>query len=350
MSKYIMNEKIGLSYNASSKARDDISLFVSRYISRDQSNYQMLGNNDKSKAKFKVQKVAIGIMAILQLTLCLKVNDILFIQCSLKILPQITWIKRMLKFKTIYLIHDLDPLRDAFADYTKNKKMIKQLNDQDVVICHNKYMLRELKRRGCTSHLIDLQIFDYYISDFKRVNINICQEDSICFAGNLSPAKTGFLYKMDECELDYKVMVYGKKEKEFMRLNYSGCFNPEELPEKIMGKYGLIWEGNEFTYNEQNHPYIMYNNPHKASLYIISGIPIIIWERAALANFVEEKNIGFTVSSISEISTKIKKISEKEYRQMIYNLKELRESLMAGEYVHKALRRAEEFLENSYVS
>ena len=48
------------------------------------------------------------------------------------------------------------------------------------------------------------------------------------------------------------------------------------------GSFGLVWDGISVetcagVYGE----YLKVNNPHKTSLYLASGIPVIIWKEAA---------------------------------------------------------------------
>ena len=52
--------------------------------------------------------------------------------------------------------------------------------------------------------------------------------------------------------------------------------------------------------------YLRINNPHKTSLYLASGIPVIIWSKAALAEFIEKNKCGITVDSLYEIADKLK--------------------------------------------
>lgn len=341
--KYILNEKIGLTFNASSKARDDIAYFVGNYKDEYGNNYSVIGNNDKTNVKTRVGKVWLGIMSLLILFIKIHKNDVLFVQSSLIVLKRINLIKKIKKFKVIYLIHDLDAIRDRYDDQNAVNEAINVLNCEDVIICHNDSMLTELESRKCTTKIVTLEIFDYYIEGDMYTN-KLTERLSICFAGNLSPLKTGFLYQLDSQNITYELRVYGKKEKEFNNLQYIGCFKPEELPQNLQGNYGLIWEGNETEYDETEHPYIMFNNPHKASLYIVSGLPIIIWEKAALAPFIIKNGIGLTVSSLSELERKVANIDTEKYNQMIENIEKIRLSLVNGEHVHNALRNAESYI------
>ncbi len=343
MNKYIFEEKIGITYNASSKAREDVNLFAKNYRDKNGNAYIVIGGNDKSNVKTTFGKILCGIKAILSL-LKLKRNDILFVQSSFKILRKIDMIKKFIGFRTIYLVHDLDALRDSYTSDSKVSAMIQELEKQDIVILHNDKMIEELHSRGCKTQMINLGIFDYYLESVPPITYPKKSRMDLCFAGNLSPKKTGFLYALDQQTNSFNVNVYGKKEEEFQKISYKGCYKPEELPEKLEGDFGLIWEGNQFTYNEDEHPYIMFNNPHKASLYIVAGLPIIVWEKAAIADLVIERGIGITISDVVDIEEKLSQISSDDYLNMKRNLEIFRKTLIAGEHVHKAIRSAEEIL------
>ena len=349
MNRVTINEKIGLTYNASSKARDDVAYFLGTYESKDKNKYRVLGKNDKSLTQSKLGKAWVGINVLVKIFFSLKAGDIIFVQSSFKIVKKLDIIRKLRKSKSILLIHDLDALRDSYEDTEKNNKEIQILNKQDVVIVHNDAMIQELKRRNCQAKMVSLKMFDYYteISEIKRKYQQHNKE--ICFAGNLDPLKTGFLYKLDADDTKITINVYGKKEKEFSKLCYCGCYKPEELPSVLQGQFGLIWEGNDYQYCEDEHPYIMFNNPHKASLYIVSCLPIIVWEKAAIAEFIKEKKIGITINNLKEIEAKINSITEEEYGVMMENIKIVRKELIDGKYLHQAIEQAEKLIMKSKI-
>lgn len=109
---------------------------------------------------------------------------------------------------------------------------------------------------------------------------------------------------------------------------------------KMEGDYGLVWDGAELnccagTVGE----YLKYNNPHKVSLYIASEMPIIIWEKAALAKFVKDNNIGITVSSLYELPEVLSKVTKQEYQMYKYNLSRLSADVKNGKYLTEALSK-----------
>lgn len=331
MKKYILGESINLTYNASSKARDDINYFVQKY------GYHMISNNDKTKSKNNLDKVLISVKAILNLIKKIHKNDLLFVQSSLKILPLIKIAKIIKKFKVIYLIHDLDMVRDAYDNEKLVKKELNKLLFVDYLIVHNDNMANFLRIKGIKNDITVLQIFDYYLNDITNCYNKIGKEYTVVFAGNLNPNKTGFIYLLDKIKLSFKINVYGDTNFSFERLFYKGKFKPEELPNVMEGNFGLVWEGNELYMDKEEHPYIMINNPHKVSLYIVSELPIIIWTQAALSKYVIDNNIGIVVDNLYELESKLTKISPSEYQEMKKNIITIKNKLIKGEHIKHAL-------------
>lgn len=75
------------------------------------------------------------------------------------------------------------------------------------------------------------------------------------------------------------------------------------------------WRFNE-TCSGGKGEYLRINNPHKLSLYLAVGLPVIIWDEAAEAEFVLRENVGFTIKSLYELSEKMALISDDDYEIM----------------------------------
>ena len=54
-------------------------------------------------------------------------------------------------------------------------------------------------------------------------------------------------------------------------------------------------------------------------MYLAAGIPVIIWEEAALADFIRENQCGITIKSISEIRKLVDNMSDEYYRKIYKN-------------------------------
>ena len=136
---------------------------------------------------------------------------------------------------------------------------------------------------GFKSNFVNINIFDYS-TDCKVCirSFNDYNRPCVSFAGALT--RNPFLDKLDKKEQPIDIFIYGSPEMHYKKMRYMGSVDANILPSVIEGQYGLLWVDDYEQYERDN--YMMYNNPHKMSLYIVSGLPIITWSKYAAANFV----------------------------------------------------------------
>lgn len=343
MNRYIIEYKINNKFHAGSKAKEDI-IKISK------------------KNKFKLIELSCRenrfskIMHILTMKSNLKdikKDSIILIQWPIYSEKFFYSIIRGLKNKNckiIMLIHDIDSLR--FKRIRKINKEIKKLNQADILIAHNYKMKEWLLENGITKKIVDLKIFDYIINPTLKINLSEKTNFkywNIVFAGNLSIDKSAFIYKLDNIFTDnINLNLYGPNlENNILNENihYHGKFLPEELPGKINGDYGLIWDGISVDKcSGAVGEYMKYNNPHKLSLYIASGIPVIVWKESAISKFVKDNKIGIIIENLNDLHNKIN-LNLDNYNEHKKNILNLRKKIIGGEYTLKALENSIEFLQ-----
>ena len=109
----------------------------------------------------------------------------------------------------------------------------------------------------------------------------------------------------------------------------------------LSGSFGLVWDGPDLDIRPGTiGDYLRYNNPHKCSLYLASGLPVIIWKEAALADFVESGHLGITISDLRDLSAAVKNITEEEYQEMKKQTMLEGEKIRSGYYLTKAIHKA----------
>lgn len=247
--------------------------------------------------------------------------------------------------KVVLIVHDLDWIR--FKDNSNLKRKFinyiskKCLKICDYIIAHNNHMKEYLKSNLGVSNdkIISLEIFDYLISDTDGLyTSHFCFDKSIIIAGNLSQ-KAGYVYDLPN-DVHFKLYGVGYKSSDNPQIKYFGAFLPDELPFNLNGSFGLVWDGpkGETCYGSIGE-YLRFNNPHKTSLYLASGIPVIIWNEAALADFIINNNCGIVVHSLEEIKGKIADISDEEYYTMRKNAIAIGKRLTKGYYTQQALSK-----------
>ena len=241
--------------------------------------------------------------------------------------------------KIIYLVHDVEFIR-AFETEEKKKHEIEILNSASVIISHNQFMTEELKRNGVTNpKFVNLEIFDYLLDDIPNNIHNYGR--SVVYAGNL--AKAPFLEELEKTKLGFDLILYGINYTELnnSEIKYMGARSPEELVSELTQSFGLIWDS-ETVDGCTGHigEYTRYNNPHKLSLYLVAGMPVIVWAESAIAKFVIENKVGFTINSLNEISKRLDSLTQAEYGEYVKNANALKEKLSKGYFMKKAIMQA----------
>ena len=256
--------------------------------------------------------------------------------------------------KFVAVIHDLESLRNGVeGEYRVNKNTSKIADNQllklfDKVICHNEHMIAYLIGKGFPKErLINLEIFDYLCETNIKEQIMDLSKPKITIAGNLNWGKSRYVYefgRIADRSSNIKINVYGNKfdeSKASKSIVYKGSFAPDVLPGIIEGNFGLVWDGISADSCVGNTgEYLKYNNPHKTSLYIVSGLPVIVWRQAAIADFIIKNNVGITVNSLNDIENQLSNITIDEYARMQKNVVTLGEKLRRGYFTKKALEKA----------
>lgn len=249
----------------------------------------------------------------------------------------------------LVLIHDLDSLRFTTQIDARYEELI--MNIADVVIAHNEIMAEYITDHYSMSPdtVISLEIFDYLCQYSPKTEpLRASRQNTIVIAGNLDRDKAGYIYNLQNTARNLEYRLYGINADTSAlspEVKYEGSYDPDELPRRFKNGFGLVWDGDSAEKCEgPAGVYLRYNNPHKCSLYIVSGLPIVIWKEAALAAFVERHGIGMAVGSLEEAEEKILQLSTDDYLSMKQNLMEIGEKARTGQFLKTAIKKAESML------
>ena len=245
-------------------------------------------------------------------------------------------------------MHDVEELRAfRYNDYYKHEFEI-MLELADVIIVHNEVMKQWFMDLGVSERkLISLRIFDYLQKE--ETEKDIIFEKSITIAGNLDTTKCGYIGKLGELS-DIKIHLYGPNFSENLRaaenIEYHGSFPVDDIPRQLNKGFGLVWDGDSIDgCKGQSGQYLRFNNPHKLSLYLSSGMPVVIWKEAAEAKFVEENRVGIIVNDLQELTRILNTFDEKTYKELSLSVGQLMKGLRNGFYARNAISKAISFLE-----
>lgn len=327
------------------------------------SQYIADANNAGPKAKIDIERILKNtynaeiytnkVKEFEENTIKYKVKKILFFKKSLKnkgitvIQIPFTNKKKILKLakNKIGIVHDIDGLRFNNADLLKEE--VQALNSYQVLIVHNNAMKKILIENGVSIPLITLEIFDYLLKEGKPTenqNESSIIEPIVIYPGNLEPRKAKFLYSLEETKMKFKIAAYGPyyEENNNSKIMYKGSFSPDELPYKLEGQVGLVWSGEIDDSDEKigEKYYNKYNTPHKLSSFLAAGIPIIVWEKSAIAELIDKYNIGYKINNLYEIN----EIDFSDYEEKKNNAGKLSQKVIEGYFTKTAFEQAIEIL------
>ncbi len=247
----------------------------------------------------------------------------------------------------VVFVHDYERLRgESYNDYMiREEDFIQDL--ADVIIIHNERMREMFIHYGyCENYLICLGMFDY-LSEGKKP-VQHCYSKDVIIAGNLSVQKNPHLDMLQRLD-SLLFHLYGPNysgNSDATNVVYHSTETPEVLPNILPDGFGLVWGGDSLdTCSGYAGEYLRYNNPHKLSLYLAAGLPVIVWDEAAVAAFVKEQKLGLIVHSLYELPELLDSISEEQYLKYAESAREVGIQLRNGEYTIKAIREAEKRLE-----
>ncbi len=266
----------------------------------------------------------------------------------------ILFVARLKRCKIITLVHDVGFLRKR----TKNKEReLARICNSDAVIVHNPRMKQWFLDQGIKIPIIVLGIFDYVADKLPEQNAAIEEKSTfdLVYAGGYGGNKNSYVYDIDDIKTSrFNLKLYGtgfepekrKVSEAKSSVLYAGVFPSNEIAYKIQGDFGLVWDGESIdTCSGQYGEYLKFNNPHKTSLYLLCGLPVVIWEEAALASFITENNLGIAVSSLAKLDDAFERLSSEDVKAMKKNVLVFQQKVMSGLFYRTSVKRALEEIE-----
>lgn len=291
-------------------------------------------NSNKRKYYYQLTK------ELFKFFLAIKPNSIVAIQYPLLSINNVfKYFIRVMKAKGVRftcVIHDIESLRSGGDNPTSIALEIKNLSYYDAIIVHNEQMRSWLYEKGLRVKMITLGIFDYLSDDYILKHKSV-EDVTFVFAGNL--IKSTFVYLLPELTA-VKFNLYGPgfepRNQSSGNVSWQGVFPPDEIANKIYGNFGLIWDGKSLDECDAVlGNYLKYNNPHKASLYIVAGLPLIAPDNSAIGRLIKELNIGILVKTLRDLEDI--KLTDEAYDTMRENVLAIRKRIIKGKYFGEAI-------------
>lgn len=302
----------------------------------------------------RVIAFVLTLSGVLRAALCLRKGDILFLQYPLK--KYFSFVCNAAHWhgaKVVTVIHDLGSFR---RQKLSAQEEVKRLSHSDYLIVHNSRMREWLSQQGCKTPMGSLELFDF-LSESRPVFHEefTTPPHRILYMGGLSPRKNSFLYDWIKDlaampQAPYTLSLYGSgfhadSVPATKAFEYNGFVQADQLIAQAQGSFGLVWDGDSLDACTGNFgEYLQYNNPHKTSLYLRCGLPVIIWDKAALADFITRNGIGFSIGSLKDLEDLFRTLTPERYEEMRKQVKEVSDRLARGEFFRAAAKEAIAYL------
>lgn len=255
--------------------------------------------------------------------------------------------------KIIDIVFDLEtffkPDYKSFAEFKHRKDRQTEavlFRRSDAVICHNEKMKEKLISIGVNEKkIVCVGVMDYLRDDDVFSTEHFSLDKPVVYCGNLAETKSGFVYDLPD---GLRIDLYGPgfTGRTTENIQYKGVYPALELMDIMEGSFGLVWDGTSCdTCTGACGEYLRFNNPHKMSHYLASGMPVLVWEEAAMADFVTEEGCGLTIRSLGEINDVISGITGGQYDEMKRNAVRVGTAMRRGEHIRAAVEKALEMVE-----
>lgn len=264
-----------------------------------------------------------------------KPDDVFFVQWPMHPIGQRGTVALLRRYQPCIqlLVHDLDCLR---YHVEQNADEAFLLRSASLIVVHTPAMKQYLAKMGIDeSRMKVLQAFDYLTDDVPTKERT--KAPVITFAGNLR--KSAFLRRLNELPC-LTFLCYGKGRSHLCKsdnVKYKGVFSPNRVS-ALDGSWGLVWDGGSLDGCEGEFgAYLRYNAPHKVSLYVVAGLPLIVWSKSGVAPYVTSKGLGIAVDSLHGIEKAIAALTDAQYAEILQNLRREALALKAGSHLASAI-------------
>jgi len=321
--------------SAGDKAKTDIEAVMLAM------GYKNLGLRQR-RVKNSAGAYFITLASILKGVARLKKGDLLVVQYPLKKYYDFI-VKQACRrgVRVVTVIHDLGSFRRKKLTVEEE---IERLNRSSVVVVHSDPMRQWLNDNGLVVPMVVLGLFDYLSPSQPAADATVASRRRLMFAGDVSPVHNEWIYKLAEAEPGVDLTLYGgglDQRRAASNMKPMGYVDSDTLISTAQGDYGVVWYGDSLDEGSGAlGEYLKYNAPHKTSLYLRAGLPVIIWDKAALSGIVERLGVGISVPSLRGIADRLAEISPEEYARMKANAMQVADRLANGYFIKKALDEA----------
>jgi len=210
----------------------------------------------------------------------------------------------------------------------------------DVFMVFNDEMAKYLNKQGIESkRIVTYEILDHHgppPPPFKPLG----KPAKIVYAGALTREIVGPLERLGKCR-NCRYIFYGKDGGLLSGITredfeYRGFIHPTVIHKYLQeADFGLL------SYHPRRARYMRFGHGDKFTLYIASGLPVIVLSNLEYpVKLVEKYRVGYIARSLEEIPDIVTNITEEEYSKTRQNVVQLARKITQGYFFKKALLEA----------
>ncbi|WP_338352032.1 beta-1,6-galactofuranosyltransferase [Fructobacillus tropaeoli] len=239
------------------------------------------------------------------------------------------------KVNYVLLIHDFEPFRVTKANPTEFTLAQKA----DLIITHSVAMSQLLAKMGVNQKTIVQPLFDYLgpnppLASYQKI---------LNYAGTWQKAPWLQDYQGPALKL------FGNRPKKWRDwqapadIKWAGNFEPDDIQNHLDAGFGLLWDSDFDDLHYQSYTKI--NAPHKASLYLKAGLPLVAWNQSHIGRLINANNLGLTISSLDDLGPALDHVTLDQYQNWQESLISWRDKVTTGGFTQETLAAVQKYFE-----
>lgn len=229
---------------------------------------------------------------------------------------------------SVTFIHDVEMLRWPRHSLWEARRLAKS----DVLVAHTGAMAEYLTARIPNVVVVDLERFDYLVANPPSLARTASAPNRLLIAGSLNSRKAPYVYQITDLALP--VDLYGpacQVDRLQRGTSYRGVLRADRPVLDERDGFGLVWDGTSTTsLTGPTGVYLRYNAPHKFSLYMALGIPVVVARGSALAALVTDQGLGLVVDDIPSAAVVVSRVTPERWADLLRNVERFRTNLVQG--------------------
>jgi hypothetical protein len=249
----------------------------------------------------------------------------------------IDYLKKKTNVKLIAFVLDLHTWLYK-GDYNpKTDFLLEQLRTFNLLIVPTKKFAGRLKKEDVSTPMLSFDFLDFiYEGPLKTKS----WKQKVYIASGRTIALKNYQGKSE-------IVVIGSSSSTRKNVTVLPHRKANELPQIFDGGFGAVDLINNVTTNTNNYDwdgYSAYTSPSKLSLYLASGLPVLVRSDSAVKSLVESKGIGLVVNDLNDVDQLFEKMTEKDYQKMLKKVAQYQRAVSKGFFAQRALLEGLAFL------